>query len=124
MPKNTLPPATLEKIRRDDHDTLVRLEVIVTGIAEDVKELKNGTTMKLADHEQRIKAMEAVHESVKPEETYKEFVLLKGEVRDFFVTAKTARTFIGILTGLIGALGMYLLTQLPSILKWLWPQKF
>jgi hypothetical protein len=38
----------------DDHDLLTRLETKMEGLKEDIKELKDGTTIKIADHEKRL----------------------------------------------------------------------
>lgn len=41
-----------------DHDLLTRLQVLMEGLKEDIKDLKSGTSMKIEDHETRIKALE------------------------------------------------------------------
>lgn len=43
---------------QSDHDLLVELRTEMRGMRNDIKELKEGTTEKLADHEMRIRANE------------------------------------------------------------------
>lgn len=42
----------------DDHDTLIRIEEQVKGVKGDIKDLKDGTSIKIADHERRIACVE------------------------------------------------------------------
>lgn len=42
----------------DDHDLLIRISEKVDGLKGDVKDLKDGTSIKIADHEKRIGAIE------------------------------------------------------------------
>ena len=59
---------SLDKLQRTDHDTLIRLEgkvdSFLTQYLSDMKELKDGTTAKINDHEVRIKTLEKVNESI------------------------------------------------------------
>jgi len=41
-----------------DHDLLIRLETKMTGLKEDIKDIKDGTSTKISDHETRINTLE------------------------------------------------------------------
>jgi len=47
---------TREKMRQQDHDLIVRLDVKVTDIASDIKELKDGINKRIGDVETEIKS--------------------------------------------------------------------
>lgn len=42
----------------NDHDLLVTMHEQIKGIKNDIKDLKDGTSTKLTDHENRIRALE------------------------------------------------------------------
>ena len=42
----------------EDHDLLIRLEEKMAGLKMDIKDLKNGTSAKISDHESRIFQLE------------------------------------------------------------------
>lgn len=42
----------------DDHDLLIRIDSQVKDLKEDIKDLKDGTSIKIADHEKRIGCLE------------------------------------------------------------------
>lgn len=62
MPKQDLSDIETGKLRRSDHDLLIRLESKVDDIASDVKDLKDGTGTKLNEHELRIRKLEETAE--------------------------------------------------------------
>lgn len=41
-----------------DHDLLVTLHEQIKGVREDIKEIKDGTSEKLSDHEMRLRRIE------------------------------------------------------------------
>lgn len=82
------------KIISSDHDTIIRVETKMDAMASDIKEIKDGTTAKLTDHELRIKKIE-----------------------DDVLVAKTNVSAYRVMGGVIGGAIMYLLTQVPTILK-------
>lgn len=59
---------SLDRLQRTDHDTLIRLEGKVDNFLQqyilDMKELKDGTTSKINDHEARIKVFEKIAETL------------------------------------------------------------
>jgi len=42
----------------DDHDLLIKLNTLMDGLKEDIRDLKSGTSLKIEDHENRIKSVE------------------------------------------------------------------
>lgn len=104
---------TLDKLQRLDHDTITRLEVkmdsLITG-QRDMGQLVDG---KFITHETRLNKLEAIVESVKPEQTYAEFREVQKQVNDMFVMAKTLKYLIVTQAGII----VFLIIQLPGVLK-------
>lgn len=90
-----------------DHDLLIKLdanfETFLKQYHLDVKELKDGTSKQLADHEIRLAKLEQITAEVKPVETVKEFRELQRQVNNFFVSAQTARWFVGIFSGILAS---------------------
>lgn len=43
----------------NDHDLLIRLETKMEGLKSDIRDLKDGTNNKIADHEKRLGALES-----------------------------------------------------------------
>jgi len=100
----------LEKLQRTDHDTLIRLEAKLDGLVNDVKEMKDGTTKTLADHERRISKIEQIVTTTKLVESLRELKTLKQEWRDFNTTLKVYRLISGTVGGVLGA-ALVLLSQ-------------
>ena len=46
------------EMRSIDHDLLIELKTRMEAIRDDIKDLKDGTTVKIADHENRIFSLE------------------------------------------------------------------
>lgn len=107
-------------MNRTDHDTLVRLEVMVNQIGTDIKDLKDGMTVRLVGHdgrldkhELRLNKIEAMIQSAHPEQTMGEFRVVQQQVHDFQTTVRTLWITTSIVSGLIA----FLFSQLPVILK-------
>lgn len=47
-----------ELSKMNDHDLLVTMHEQIKGIKNDIKDLKDGTSTKLSDHESRIRRLE------------------------------------------------------------------
>ena|SRR3990167_5672809 len=47
-----------EKMRQQDHDLIVRLDVKLDNLASDIKDLKDGMSSRVADLESRTKKLE------------------------------------------------------------------
>lgn len=77
-----------DRIQRTDHDTLIRLETIVTGIARDVKELKEGTAQRLALLESRISDLEKTEEQFPAKTTAEKAIANAQWINDFNVRWK------------------------------------
>lgn len=104
----------LEKIQRGDHDTLIRVEAKLDGLIADVKIMNDGTTIRITDHELRLKKIEsdgAVIGSVS--EAWKRFTTLEGQIHDSGVTTNAYR----ILAGVVGGIVFFILTQIPPWIK-------
>ncbi len=71
------------KIQRSDHDVLVRLETKMDQVVTDISGLKDGFSLKLADHEARIQAIERVHVLVDPVQSLAELKKVIERQRDF-----------------------------------------
>src|SRR3989344_5475641 len=92
---------------RSDHDLLITLNAKVDGLIVEVKSMQDGVGKEIANHEVRIRKIEAVHDAVKQ---------LNGviqKVHDFEVSANVFRVLAGILGGTI----FYILTQIPILLR-------
>ena len=44
--------------QQNDHDLIIRLDTKIDDLKVDIKELKDGTAMKIEDHETRLKLIE------------------------------------------------------------------
>jgi len=44
--------------QQNDHDLIIRLDTKLDDLKTDIKELKDGTAMKIEDHEARLKIIE------------------------------------------------------------------
>lgn len=49
---------TREKLRQADHDLLIKVDVKVTDIASDIKEMKENTTFRMSNVEEIIKGLD------------------------------------------------------------------
>lgn len=96
-----------------DHDLLIILTTKVDGLSAKLDNMQNGVTQQLANHEQRINAIEKIVDQVDALNTYKDFLGLKQEVRDW----KTSANAFRLIGGVIGGGVVFLLTQLPNVLK-------
>ena len=117
---------TMDKLNSTDHDLLItlhtKLESFIAQYHIDMKGLHDGVTQQLADHSATLKIHEKmldehqrVMDVVKPEKTLEDYLGLKQRVNDFFTTAKAYRLAAGAIGGFI----TYLLTQVPSLLRFL-----
>lgn len=102
MMKDTTDSKKWENMQFDDHTTLIRLEAKVDSLILDVKEVKDGTTIKLADHETRIRTIEKTHEEINPIQVTKDFKDVQQQVHDFQTIWKFAITVAGTIGGIIG----------------------
>ena len=68
-----------------------------------MKELKEGNTRILGDHEVRLRTIEKVFEYVNPEETYRDFRKLEQKVHDTETKAKMLRWVWNIISAIFAA---------------------
>lgn len=114
-----------EKIRQQDHDSIIRIEGDISEIKSDIREMKDGIKDQIMDHEVRLKNIEKDHQSIGgTKEAYERLLRVENTVHDFEITFKStiklvvvsssAITFllttislvIGIITGIIRFAGM------------------
>lgn len=103
----------LDKLQREDHDALVRIEANLSNLSTDVKIMGDGLNARVADHELRIQKIETLINQTNPLETVKEFRVLQGKVHDYFTTANAYRVIAGIIGGFI----FFIFSQLPTWLR-------
>lgn len=101
---------SLDKLQRIDHDTLIRLESKVDSLITDIRDLKDGTSQKLTDHETRIRIMEKMAEVSQPEANIKKLNEVYGWVHDF----KVRWQFVVAVAGLVGGVVGFILTLIGS----------
>lgn len=98
-----------------DHDLLVTLNVKVDALTKKVDSMSDGMSAKLADHEKRIEIVEVTIKKFDPTELTPRFFVLEQKVHDFETTAKVYR----VLAGAVGGAIFFILSQLPSWIKFL-----
>lgn len=101
---------SLDKLQRIDHDTLIRLESKVDSLITDIRDLKDGTSQKLTDHETRLRVIEKIAEQSQPETNLKKLNDLYQWKHDFQVRWQ----FVVGVAGLIGGVVGFVLTLIGS----------
>ena len=66
-----------------DHDLLITMHEQIKGIKGDIKDLKDGTSTKLTDHENRIRGLETSITAIK---TYGAAGLILIGIAEFLIT--------------------------------------
>ena len=102
-----------DSLQRADHDALVRVEAKLDNLATDVKLMGDGMQQKLVDHESRIRKIEDVVTQADPINNIKLLYGMRDQIRDFKTSAGAWR----VAAGMIGGFIMFMLTQLPGILR-------
>ncbi len=91
----------------NDHDLLIKLNANLESFFQrydrDIKELRDGTTAQLVQHDLRLTELEKVMTEVKPLKTLQEFRMLQSNFNEFIVGIKVSRYWIGMVTGTLGA---------------------
>lgn len=103
----------LDKLQREDHDTIVRLEAKIDGLVIDVKGINDGTSSKIADHESRIRKLEDSLIIYEPTKNIQRLEVVEAKVQRMTETAMIWRSIAGVLGGAI----FFILTQLPNWLR-------
>lgn len=107
MAKDSL--LTFDKMQRTDHDTLIRVEAKVDALIADVKEMKDGTNLKLIDHEGRLKSLEKIVDETNPEVRVKQVDELVQWKHDFSLTYKVIITIASVIGAMVGFVASLLL---------------
>lgn len=94
----------LDRLQRMDHDTLIRLEAKVDQVVSDIKEMKDGTTTKMVDHETRIKSLESNVQVIQPETSIKQLREMVEWKSNFQFTWRFIVGASGTVGAIIGAL--------------------
>ena len=85
----------------------------ITNLSNDLRETADGSKKSIADHEARLRVMEKINDQVNLLTFYQDHLTLKQEWHDYKTTARTWR----VIGGIAGGAAMFILTQLPNILK-------
>jgi uncharacterized protein (UPF0335 family) len=84
-----------------DHDTIIRLETKMDSVASDIKEIKDGNSAKMAESDGKHIAL----------------ALRVKKLEDDVLVAKTNVGAFRVIGGAIGGGIVFLLTQIPNIIK-------
>ncbi len=99
-----------DKIARDDHDTLIRVETTVNNMAVDLKTLADGLATRVTAVETRVTSLEKINDEVKPPALSTIVTEHDRQIREFQTTVKNLRTLISWLVG--GSLITFITTVL------------
>ena len=105
-----------------DHDLLIELNtkfgIFMIQNKNDMKDLKDGASTqlqehenKIKDHEKRINDMEELRDLINPIQVVKDFRSLESEIHDIKVTAKVWR----VVAGMFGAALFWFVTKIPYL---------
>lgn len=86
---------------KTDHDLLIELRVLLTEMRRDMREMKDGNTAILTDHEVRIRKLE--NDRV-PEDLVKRVQTLEAQSNSWLGKQSVISGGLGIIAGLIGSL--------------------
>lgn len=117
-----------ETMNTTDHDLLIGLNVKFETFTKqyhlDMKSLNDGMTKQITEntihirgHEKRLDELERIVEVVRPEETTKDYLKFKQDIKDIILRANTLANVYRVVAGIIGGLIMWVITQLPSVLQ-------
>jgi hypothetical protein len=84
-----------------DHDILVTLNVKVDRLITDMKEVKEGSTVQLADHEKRIEALEAIGTKYPASELVPSFIELRQKFHDQVLTSKERTRIVATVSSVV-----------------------
>ena len=95
---------TFEKQRQFDHDTLVRLETKLDQLTVDVKDLKDGTNVRIANLEKRMDDMETIRDRYNPKSLVPMIQAHEQWIHDYKLTQKLLLIAAGAAGGVIAFL--------------------
>ena len=96
-----------------DHDLLIKLDTKVDNLALDIKELKDGLTVRMAAIELKVVGYDKIIAEADPTGTKKKVDELGAEIHDFKTTVGIYRVIAGVIGGFI----FFLISQLPAWLR-------
>ena len=94
----------LDKLQRLDHDMLIRLETKLDGVAIDIKEVKEVTTIRLSNLENRVNELEKLRDELNPREVVKKVNEVYQRQYDFQLTWKVVVAVAAGIGGIVGFL--------------------
>lgn len=100
-----------------DHDTLVMLNAnfntFLMQYKLDMTELKDGTTLKLADHESRLRSLESLRDTINPQQMLARLDEVVQWKREFIIRWRTTLWIVGGASSIV----TFILTVLAFMLK-------
>jgi len=96
----------------NDHDLLIRLEAKLDQVILDVKDLKDGTSMKIANLEVRLNEVEGCHKQIDPLNA----VVRLRAVEDWVTEQKINIKWLITIASAVGGMAGFIISQLG---KWL-----
>ena len=91
------------EMQRKDHDTLIRVETLLTTVANDVKEMTNYFRTQMTDHDVRIKSIEKTLDQHSLTDLSTQTTSNSAWIRDF----KTTYRVVVVMAGFTGAAVMW-----------------
>jgi hypothetical protein len=91
-----------EKIARQDHDTLIRVEAAVNNMASDLKALADGWATRITSLENRVVLLEKTNDEAKPKELYVTVSDHDRQLREANTTIKILKWLVGSFAAIIG----------------------
>lgn len=92
-----------------DHDTLIEIRTLVSELKHDIKELQDGTHLRLLDHDKRIRTVEDLVIRTQPEQRIVRYDKVVHEWSDFQTRLKVYIGLLIALGGIVGAVASQLL---------------
>src|SRR3990167_6603461 len=96
---------SIEKIRRSDHDTLIRLETKVDQIVHDIKELKDGVNVKISNLEIRVRSLEKIVSESEPVENIKKL----DELYKWMIESRISIRLVIAIASILGAIVSFII---------------
>lgn len=113
----TVKTTTVIDQQQNDHDLIIRLDTKFDQMASDIKELKDGTTSRLVELEQRVDTIEETHDRLHVTETAQTVAENTRWINDFNVRWKliiALASGISAVVGFIAALIYHLAGFIPK----------
>lgn len=92
-----------QKMQRDDHDTLIRVETKMDQLVSDVKELKDGLTFRVSQIEMRVADLEKLRDEIQPKTAMMKLEEVYQWKHDFKLTWKVILGIVSVTSSIAGA---------------------